>query len=554
MTETSRKTQTPMTCTHERTKYTPTTGSPSRDGQAKWRHSPTPTAPLNHINMRSKHSRRHSTTDIALPTPRRHYTYTTHGTVIHTRHHTDTISRGHPLTHDTISWHTAPTHYSGNGHNDTNTETQKHSSPAGVNMTTAVDVVCPRRHIADFVYFRCATCKYFAIHQRDTPDKVLCRIYGVMSPDTLYQRQGSWQDAELSPTPHTCSAPPPQVTTPKRIPPRHATNGWVHDVTKDGNVEPNPGPTSPAGPSPKCMRYNRDVPSTHNTPTMIHKRPTDTPIPADDKGRRTELVEKIVREPQQTQTHEYTSRKRKAEDLPPQKPPQKRQTNASHLWGQHASETQENTRPKRPYEDTTMHDATTISPNKKICKTQWLRIRFYPRSTRWLHDPTQDGDTEPKPGPLPTTRVDEATQTTTTVDSGRETHDLPPPPPTHATSPLRQGPANYCATQTEYRILGHKTGQEPRHNPTPRTPETREQHREDCPKCMEQLADTDLSCHPRHKLCLTCANDPRLLRCPLCRRTREARIRSPPPFDDPTYEHTYIHTNIQEPTTHVRGL
>ena len=74
-------------------------------------------------------------------------------------------------------------------------------------MTTAIDVVCPRCHMADFVYFRCTTCKYFAIHQPETPDMVPSRMYGVMSPDTLYPRQGSWQGAEPANTTHTCTAP-----------------------------------------------------------------------------------------------------------------------------------------------------------------------------------------------------------------------------------------------------------------------------------------------------------------------------------------------------------
>ena len=71
---------------------------------------------------------------------------------------------------------------------DVTVKTQKHHSPVGLNMTTAIDVVCPRCNMADFVYFRCTTCKYFAIHQRDTPDLVPRRLYNVMSPDPLYPR------------------------------------------------------------------------------------------------------------------------------------------------------------------------------------------------------------------------------------------------------------------------------------------------------------------------------------------------------------------------------
>ena len=68
---------------------------------------------------------------------------------------------------------------------DTTIQTQEHNSAAGINMTTAVNVVCPRCHMAEFAFFRCTTCKYFAIHEPDTPDTVPGRLYGVMSPDTL---------------------------------------------------------------------------------------------------------------------------------------------------------------------------------------------------------------------------------------------------------------------------------------------------------------------------------------------------------------------------------
>ena len=64
---------------------------------------------------------------------------------------------------------------------------------------------------------------------------------------------------------------------------------------------------------------------------------------------------------------------------------------------------------------------------------------------------------------------------------------------------------------------------------------------EDCPVCLDSPADTHLSCDPRHRLCQDCANDPRLLRCPLCRGTLQPKIPPPPP-DDPTY--AYFHIQI----------
>ena len=64
---------------------------------------------------------------------------------------------------------------------------------------------------------------------------------------------------------------------------------------------------------------------------------------------------------------------------------------------------------------------------------------------------------------------------------------------------------------------------------------------EDCSVCLDSPADTRLSCDPRHRLCQGCANDPRLLRCPLCRGTLQPKIPPPPP-DEPTY--AYFHIQI----------
>ena len=128
-------------------------------------------------------------------------------------------------------------------------KTQKHHSPLGLNMTTAIDVVCPRCDMADFVYFRCTTCKYFAIHQPDTPDLVPRRLYNVMSPDPLYPRQESWQEAIPATTSQTYHTPVPHKTGPR--PTVESTpDGWLRDVTSDGDVEPNPGP-SPSTPPAK---------------------------------------------------------------------------------------------------------------------------------------------------------------------------------------------------------------------------------------------------------------------------------------------------------------
>ena len=75
---------------------------------------------------------------------------------------------------------------------------------------------------------------------------------------------------------------------------------------------------------------------------------------------------------------------------------------------------------------------------------------------------------------------------------------------------------------------------------------------EDCPVSLDSPADTRLSCDPRHTLFQDRANDPRLLRCPLCRSTLQPKIPPPPP-DDPTYAYFHIQ-NLQQPTPHIHGL
>ena len=89
---------------------------------------------------------------------------------------------------------------------------------------------------------------------------------------------------------------------------------------------------------------------------------------------------------------------------------------------------------KRTYEDTT-EQVMGDSPRRKIRRTQRLRNRPYPRPTSWVHDPTQDGDTEPNPGPT-TPAVERTAQTTPPGDMGTEVHNALPPlllaaPPPH---------------------------------------------------------------------------------------------------------------------------
>ena len=290
-------------------------------------------------------------------------------------------------------------------------------------MTTAIDVVCPQCNMADFVYFRCTTCKYFAIHQPETPDMVPRRLYGVMSLDALYPRQGSRQGAVHTTATHTCTAPHPQATSPQ--PTTTGTwSGWLHDVTSDGDVEPNPGPT-PLGPPAKRTRYNHDAPLLYQTPRMLRKRITDNP-PPEQKGRRTDNATTACQEhrPATPMCHHH---KRKAEGVPSHQPPAKRHMSTTQWDGQHSSGAGGNIRPKRTHEDISEH-ATTDTPHKKIRRTQRPRIRPYPRPTNWVHDPTQDGDTEPNPGPTAPTQVDQATQTTPPGDMGIEAHDPPLPP------------------------------------------------------------------------------------------------------------------------------
>ena len=204
-------------------------------------------------------------------------------------------------------------------------------------MTTAIGVVCPRCNIADFVYFRCTTCKYFAIHQPETPDLVPRRLYGVMSPHPLYLRQGSWQGAVPATTTHTCPTPKPHTTSPQPTT-VHTPNGWIHDVTSDGDVEPNPGP-SPLAPSAKRTRYNQDTPLTYQTPRMLRKR-TKNNSPPEQKRRRTDDLHTVYREHQST-THTCNHHKRKAEGAPSHQPAPRRHMGTAHWDEQHPLEIEE---------------------------------------------------------------------------------------------------------------------------------------------------------------------------------------------------------------------
>ena len=253
----------------------------------------------------------------------------------------------------------------------------------------------------------------------------------------------------------------------------------------------------------------------YQTPRMLRKRTTDK-SPPEQKRRRTDDVNTAYQERRPT-TQVYNHHKREAEGAPSHQPAPKRHRSTAHWDEQHSSGAQGNLRSKRAYEDISEHVATD-TPHKKIRRTQRLRTRPYPRPTNWFHDPTQDGDTEPNPGPTAPTRVDQATQTTPPGDMGIEAHDALSPP--LRATPLSQQPDDNIAT---------KTG----------NADASEQVQEDCPLCLDRRADTSLSCDPKHRLCRTCANDPRLLRCPLCRSMLEPKV-PPPPLDDPTYAYFYI--------------
>ena len=403
-------------------------------------------------------------------------------------------------------------------------KTQKHHPPLGLNMTTAIDVVCPRWSVADFVYFRCTTCKYFAIHQPEIPDLVPRRLYNEMSPDTVYPRQGSWQGAIPATSSHTYHTPTPH-TTGSRPTTVDTLDIWIRDVTSDGDVEPNPGPT-PLAPTTKPTRYNQDIPLTYQTPRLLRKHTTDN-TPPGHKRRRTDHLHMAYQE-HQLPTLAYNHHKRKAEGEPSHQPTPKRHQSTAHWDEQHPPGKQGNLRPTRTYEDTTEH-VTDDSPHRKIRRTQRLRIRPYPRPTSWVHDPTQDGDTEPNPGPA-TPALERAAQTTPPGDMESEVHNALLPF-------LLASPAPQQPDDDVHKHAGNT--------------DDGEQVPEDCPVCLDSPVDTHLSCDPRHRLCRNCANDPRLPRCPLCRNTLHPRI--PPPHPRMT-QHMHISTYKSKTTdsSHTR--
>ena len=210
-------------------------------------------------------------------------------------------------------------------------KTQQHHSPLGLNMTTAIDVVCPPCNMADFVYFRCTTCKYFAIHQSDTSDLVPRRLYNVMSLDPLYPRQESWQEAIPATTSQTYHTPVPHKTGP-RLTVEDTPDGWIRDVTSDRDVEPNPG-SSPSTPSAKRTRYNQETPHTYQTPRMLRKRTADN-TPPGQKRRRTDHVH-MANQEHQSPTLVYNHHKRKADGEPTHQPIPKRHQSTTHWDEQH---------------------------------------------------------------------------------------------------------------------------------------------------------------------------------------------------------------------------
>ena len=135
----------------------------------------------------------------------------------------------------------------------------------------------------------------------------------------------------------------------------------------------------------------------------------------------------------QSPTLVYNHHKRKADGEPSRQPTSKRHQSTTHWDEQHPPGDQGNLRPKRTYEDI-IDQAMGDSPRRKIRRTQRLRKRPYPRPTSWVHDPTQDGDTEPNPGPATPAAECEA-QTTPPGDMGTEVHNallpllLAAPPP-----------------------------------------------------------------------------------------------------------------------------
>ena len=200
---------------------------------------------------------------------------------------------------------------------------------------------------------------------------------------------------------------------------------------------------TPAPPLQKGTRCNQDTPLMYQTPRMLRKRTTDK-SPPEHKRRRTDDVNTAYQEHRPT-IHVYNHHKRKAEGAPSHQPAPKRHMSTGHWDEQHSPGTRGNLRPKRTHEDISEHVATN-TPHKKIRRTQRLRTRPYPRPTNWVHDATQDGDTEPNPGPTAPTRVDQATQTTPPGDMGIEAHDAFSPP--LRTTPLSQQPDDNIATKT----------------------------------------------------------------------------------------------------------
>ena len=164
---------------------------------------------------------------------------------------------------------------------------------------------------------------------------------------------------------------------------------------------------------------------------MLRKRTTDN-SPPEQKRTRTDDLHTAYQEHRPT-THAFNHHKRKAEGAPLHWPAPKRHMSTAHWDEQLPPRTRGNLRPKRTYEEITEHVADD-TPHIKIRRTQRLRTRPYPRPTNWVHDPTQDGDTEPNSGPAAPT-VNRATRTTPPGDMEIEVHSPFVAAPTCDTTP-----------------------------------------------------------------------------------------------------------------------
>ena len=130
------------------------------------------------------------------------------------------------------------------------TSTPVHQPTPSGHMTRAVHVLCPRCNMADIPFFRCTTCRYFALNQPESPNRTTS-LYESTHADPVFPRDNTWQ----------------------------------HVAMEEGGVERNSGPPWEQ-PGPKSAPHQEILHANHNPHNGVQQRATDGTHEAATKRRK----------------------------------------------------------------------------------------------------------------------------------------------------------------------------------------------------------------------------------------------------------------------------